>query len=79
MGWEDVLLFVLLDVGSWICCLSGRCILALTPSWSRKACEMLWLSWVWILLCSRGDIESGLCMWLVLGGVVACMWDVGAR
>jgi hypothetical protein len=41
MGWEDGLLCALLGVGSWMWCLSGRCILDLTPSWSRKACEIL--------------------------------------
>ena len=41
MGWEEEVSFEGLGVGSWVWCLSGKWTLALMPSWSKKACEIL--------------------------------------
>ncbi len=52
MGWEEEVSVLGLGVGSWMWCLSGRCTLALMPSWSTKACEILYMSCVWMFLWS---------------------------
>ena len=41
MGCVDELSCLVLGRGVWMWCMRGRCTLALMPSWSKKACEIL--------------------------------------